>query len=281
MQARIIDLLSQVAIDEITVDLLRYNDEFNNVLKTFESYMLERERRVGPPSMPTLNQTASPLRTGAAFSQSTPTKTSSNQDSQPALIKFDDESTTLPATLQNMHINAIASDATPKTTQTQATASVTTRPASNNHDHEQDVKEVEQWLNISSSTNTDNKTHQEDVTTHAFNNFLEKRASTIRDEPISEQHILFSRMPVKIYHDEDTDITIVQSKVVSFIGYGNQGRAQALNLRDSGVNNIVIGNIDDDYAKQAREDGFSPVSIEEAARQGDILMLLIPDEDQQ
>ncbi|CAF4497059.1 unnamed protein product, partial [Rotaria magnacalcarata] len=50
MQARIIDLLSQVAIDEITVDLLRYNDEFNNVLKTFESYMLERERRVGPPS---------------------------------------------------------------------------------------------------------------------------------------------------------------------------------------------------------------------------------------
>ncbi|CAF3309043.1 unnamed protein product [Rotaria socialis] len=88
-------------------------------------------------------------------------------------------------------------------------------------------------------------------------------------------------MPVKIYHDEDTDITIVQSKVVSFIGYGNQGRAQALNLRDSGVNNIVIGNIDDDYAKQAREDGFSPVSIEEATRQGDILMLLIPDEDQQ
>jgi len=90
-----------------------------------------------------------------------------------------------------------------------------------------------------------------------------------------------ARMPVKIYHADDADVNIVRSKTVAFIGYGNQGRAQALNLRDSGVNNIVIGNIDDDYAKQAREDGFHPVSIEEAVRQGDILMLLIPDEDQQ
>jgi ketol-acid reductoisomerase len=47
------------------------------------------------------------------------------------------------------------------------------------------------------------------------------------------------------------------------------------------VKNIVIGNIEDDYAKQAREDGFNPISIEEAVAQGDILMLLIPDEDQQ
>jgi len=89
------------------------------------------------------------------------------------------------------------------------------------------------------------------------------------------------RMPVKIYHDTDADVSIVQNKTVSFIGYGNQGRAQALNLRDSGVKNIVIGNIDDDYAKQACKDGFNPVSIEEAVQQGDILMLLIPDEDQQ
>lgn len=88
-------------------------------------------------------------------------------------------------------------------------------------------------------------------------------------------------MPVKIYHDSDTDPELVKEKTVSFIGYGNQGRAQALNLRDSGLKNIVIGNIDDDYAKQAREDGFEPVSIEEAVKQGDILMLLIPDEDQQ
>jgi ketol-acid reductoisomerase len=88
-------------------------------------------------------------------------------------------------------------------------------------------------------------------------------------------------MPVKIYHDDDGDLDIILGKTVAFIGYGNQGRAQALNLRDSGVKNIVIGNIDDDYAKQAREDGFNPVSIEEAVQQGNVLMLLIPDEDQQ
>lgn len=45
------------------VDLLRYNDEFNNVLKTFESYMQERERRVGPAQMPIINRTASPTAT--------------------------------------------------------------------------------------------------------------------------------------------------------------------------------------------------------------------------
>ncbi|CAF1357322.1 unnamed protein product, partial [Rotaria sordida] len=48
-----------------------------------------------------------------------------------------------------------------------------------------------------------------------------------------------------------------------------------------GVKNIVIGNIVDDHATQAREDGFNPLSIEEIVRQGDILMLLISDADQQ
>ncbi|CAF0780989.1 unnamed protein product [Didymodactylos carnosus] len=87
---------------------------------------------------------------------------------------------------------------------------------------------------------------------------------------------------VNIYHDKDADISLVQNKTVSFIGYGNQGRAQALNLRDSGVKNIIIGNQQDDYAEQARKDGFeNVVTITEAVAQGDILMLLIPDEDQQ
>ena len=49
---------------------------------------------------------------------------------------------------------------------------------------------MEQWLNISSPPDTDKKTHEEGVTTHAFNDFLEKRASTIREEPISEQQVV-------------------------------------------------------------------------------------------
>ena len=47
-------------------------------------------------------------------------------------------------------------------------------------------------------------------------------------------------MPVKIYHDNDADLNIICSKTVAFIGYGNQGRAQALNLRDSGVSNMSL-----------------------------------------
>ncbi|CAF0775939.1 unnamed protein product [Rotaria sp. Silwood1] len=198
MQARIIDLLSQVAIDDITVDLLRYNDEFNNSLKTFESYMQERERRVGPAQMPILDQTASPTRSAIPTSQSPPTKTlssSRHQDNEPALIKFDEESSTLPTNLQQMHINPTLSDAIPKNTSQQSTASVSTRPVSNHQDPERDVKEVEQWLNISSGNDIDNNSHQQGGTTQAFNEFIEKRAATSPNQPISEQDIHINLQP--------------------------------------------------------------------------------------
>lgn len=82
----------------------------------------------------------------------------------------------------------------------------------------------------------------------------------------------------KIYFDFDADIDILQDKVLAFIGYGNQGRAQALNLRDSKVNNIIIGNIKDVYFEQAKKDNFEVYSIQEASKKGDILFILIPDE---
>jgi ketol-acid reductoisomerase len=80
-----------------------------------------------------------------------------------------------------------------------------------------------------------------------------------------------------IYRDEDADLSILETKRIAIIGYGNQGRAQALNLRDSGLN-IVIGNRDDEYASQAREDGFQIFPIAQAAAQAEIVMVLIPDE---
>lgn len=82
---------------------------------------------------------------------------------------------------------------------------------------------------------------------------------------------------MKVFYERDADLAVLQGKLVAMIGYGNQGRSQALNLRDSGVN-IIIGNIDDSYKEQAIADGFQPVSIAEAARQGDIIMVVIPDE---
>jgi ketol-acid reductoisomerase len=47
----------------------------------------------------------------------------------------------------------------------------------------------------------------------------------------------------KIYYDKDGDISFVTDKTIAIIGYGNQGRSQALNMRDSGVKDIVIGSV--------------------------------------
>jgi len=84
---------------------------------------------------------------------------------------------------------------------------------------------------------------------------------------------------VKVYFDKDIDMRPIQNKTVSVIGYGNQGRAQALNLRDSGVN-VIIGGIKDETWKQAERDGFRPMKIEDAAKQGDVVQILIPDMEQ-
>jgi ketol-acid reductoisomerase len=82
---------------------------------------------------------------------------------------------------------------------------------------------------------------------------------------------------MKILRDEDADLRHLRGRMAGIIGYGNQGRAQALNLRDSGVS-IVIGALPDESASEAERDGFDVVSIEEACRKADILALLIPDE---
>ncbi len=81
----------------------------------------------------------------------------------------------------------------------------------------------------------------------------------------------------RVFHEEDGDIGVLSGKTVAVIGYGNQGRSQALNLRDSRVN-VIIGNPDDEYAKQAKEDGFDVSSISDASKTGDVVMMLIPDE---
>lgn len=80
-----------------------------------------------------------------------------------------------------------------------------------------------------------------------------------------------------IYHDEDADLEVLRGKVVAVIGYGNQGRAQGLNLRDSGLN-VIVGALQDSSWEQAQADGMAVYPIEEAARQGEVLMMLIPDE---
>ena len=87
-------------------------------------------------------------------------------------------------------------------------------------------------------------------------------------------------MITPVYYDTDAHLSIVQQKRLAFIGYGNQGAAQSSNLRDSGVQQICIGNRDDSYKQAVLADGFHVVPIAEAAAWGDVVFLLIPDEEQ-
>lgn len=80
-----------------------------------------------------------------------------------------------------------------------------------------------------------------------------------------------------IYHDEDADLAALAGKTIAILGYGNQGSAQAQNLRDSGLD-VIVGNIEDAYRDRALADGFEVVPIAEASRRGDVLLLLTPDE---
>lgn len=81
-----------------------------------------------------------------------------------------------------------------------------------------------------------------------------------------------------IYYDQDADLGLVVDKTVAIIGYGNQGRSQALNMRDSGVKNVIVGSRQDESYDQANVDGFMVYSISEAVKKADIIFLLLPDE---
>lgn len=83
----------------------------------------------------------------------------------------------------------------------------------------------------------------------------------------------------KFYFDADADLSLLRDKTVAILGYGNQGRSQALNLRDSGVK-LIVGNIEDEYAANARVDGWDLRPIAEAAAAADVKLILTSDDSQ-
>jgi ketol-acid reductoisomerase len=82
----------------------------------------------------------------------------------------------------------------------------------------------------------------------------------------------------EIYYEKDADLSLLDGKTVAVIGYGSQGHAHALNLRDSGVR-VVVGlrEVDPDRTK-AGEAGFEVLGLAEAAAAGDIVVMLVPDQ---
>ncbi len=79
-------------------------------------------------------------------------------------------------------------------------------------------------------------------------------------------------------YDDDADLTLLDGKTVAIIGYGSQGHAHALNLKDSGVKVVVGLRPDSASVAKAQQEGLEVLPVVEAASRGDIVMILLPDE---
>ncbi|HEX8214347.1 MAG TPA: ketol-acid reductoisomerase [Allosphingosinicella sp.] len=80
---------------------------------------------------------------------------------------------------------------------------------------------------------------------------------------------------MKVYFDKDCDLGLIRDKRVAVLGYGNQGRPQALNLRDSGVTQLVVAGRE---GERPQSEGFDVMTPAEAAGWADVVVMLIPDE---
>ena len=90
-----------------------------------------------------------------------------------------------------------------------------------------------------------------------------------------------SRLPMQVYYDADCDQQLIKDKKVAIVGYGSQGHAHALNLRDSGVGEIVIALREGSSTrKKAENAGFEVKTVADAAEWADVVMILAPDEHQ-
>jgi len=82
---------------------------------------------------------------------------------------------------------------------------------------------------------------------------------------------------IKVYYDADADLSLLKNKTIAIIGYGIQGRGQALNLRDSGLKVVVADLPDSANWKKGVEDGMNPIATPDAAKQGDLIQILTED----
>src|SRR3954468_20422237 len=87
-------------------------------------------------------------------------------------------------------------------------------------------------------------------------------------------------MPAKVYSDNDADLNILKDKTLAVLGFGSQGHAHALNLKESGLN-VIIGLYEGSKSiPVAQEKGFEVVSTAEAVRRADVIFVALPDSKQ-
>ena len=84
---------------------------------------------------------------------------------------------------------------------------------------------------------------------------------------------------MRVYYDRDADLNLIKGKKVAIIGYGSQGHAHALNLRDSGVKEVAVAlRKTSAGVKKAEAEKFKVMEVAEAAKWADVIMMLTPDE---
>ncbi|GAH36422.1 unnamed protein product, partial [marine sediment metagenome] len=84
---------------------------------------------------------------------------------------------------------------------------------------------------------------------------------------------------MRVYYDRDADLNLIKGKKVAIVGYGSQGHAHALNLKDSGVKEVAIAlRKDSSSVKKAEAAGFKVMEVADAAKWADLVMMLTPDE---
>ena len=84
---------------------------------------------------------------------------------------------------------------------------------------------------------------------------------------------------MRVYYDRDADVNLIKGKKVAIIGYGSQGRAHALNLKDSGAKELAVGlKAGSPTAKKVEADGLKVMTVADAAKWADVMMMATPDE---
>jgi len=107
----------------------------------------------------------------------------------------------------------------------------------------------------------------------AIDTFIHQKSILLRHEHMNKDKIM------RVYYDRDCDVNLIKDKKVAILGYGSQGHAHALNLRDSGAKNVVVALREGSpSAKKAEGEGLKVMGIAEAAAWCDLIMFTMPDE---